>query len=134
MKAPRILETALYVRDIAEAVQFYSDILGLELVRESSERNAFFRCGDGVLLLFKADETLKPALNADFAVPVHGTYGPGHICFAASRDELSAWRQYLIDHGIAIEQELKWPNGAHSLYFRDPSGNSLEFGEPKLWA
>ena len=81
MKAPRILETALYVRDIAEAVQFYSDILGLELVRESSERNAFFRCGDGILLLFKADETLKPALNADFAVPVHGTIWPGAYLF-----------------------------------------------------
>lgn len=134
MQATRILETALYVRDVAEAVEFYSGVLGLELVRASSARNAFFRCGDGILLLFKAEETLMPAQSGELPVPVHGTSGPGHVCFAATFDELSAWRQRLLAHGITIEQELEWPNGAHSLYFRDPSGNSLEFGEPKLWA
>ena len=26
-----------------------------------------------------------------------------------------------------------WPNGARSLYFRDPAGNSVEIAEPRLW-
>lgn len=60
MRASRILETALYVRDVAEAISFYRDIIGLELVGKVSERNAFLRCGDGILLLFKAEETLRP--------------------------------------------------------------------------
>ena len=34
---------------------------------------------------------------------------------------------------IAIESEITWKNGARSVYFRDPAGNSLEFAEPKLW-
>ena len=42
-------------------------------------------------------------------------------------------RQRLAELGIQLEIEYLWPNGARSLYFRDPSGNSLEIAEPKLW-
>lgn len=133
MQATRILETALYVRDVAEAVRFYGDILGLEPVGKSSERNAFFRCGDGILLLFKAEETLKPPAPDALPVPAHGTSGPGHVCFAAERAEIENWCMHLQKHGVAVEADFEWPNGARSIYCRDPSGNSLEFAEPKLW-
>ncbi|MFQ0815479.1 bleomycin resistance protein [Brucella anthropi] len=133
MRAARILETALYVRDVAEAIAFYRGTMGLEPVGKVSERNAFFRCGDGILLLFKAEETLKPPLPGHLPVPPHGTHGPGHVCFAASREEMEGWRKHLERHGVAIEAEFDWPNGAHSIYFRDPSGNSLEIAEPRLW-
>ncbi|MFS2325856.1 VOC family protein [Brucella sp. H1_1004] len=134
MQATRILETALYVRDVAEAIAFYRDIIGLEPVGKVSERNAFFRCGDGILLLFKAEETLKPPLPGSLPVPPHGAAGPGHICFAATHHEIDDWRSYLEKHNIAVEADFEWPNGARSIYFRDPSGNSLEFAEPKLWS
>ena len=134
MQAARILETALYVRDVAEAIAFYRDIIGLEPVGKVSERNAFFRCGNGILLLFKAEETLKPPAPGSLPVPPHGTIGAGHVCFAATRHEIDDWRNYLETHDIAIESDFEWPNGARSIYFRDPSGNSLEFAEPKLWS
>lgn len=134
MQAARILETALYVRDVAEAIKFYRDIIGLAPVGKVSERNAFFRCGDGILLLFKAEETLKPPAPGSLPVPPHGTTGPGHVCFAAARHEIDDWRNYLEQHDIAIESDFEWPNGARSIYFRDPSGNSLELAEPKLWS
>jgi catechol 2,3-dioxygenase-like lactoylglutathione lyase family enzyme len=35
--------------------------------------------------------------------------------------------------GIALESTVTWPNGARSIYFRDPAGNSLECAEPRLW-
>ncbi len=133
MRAARILETALYVRDVAEAIGFYRDVMGLEPVGKVSERNAFFRCGDGILLLFKAEETLKPPLPGHLPVPPHGTSGAGHVCFAASETEIDDWRTLLGRRGIAIEADFLWPNGARSIYFRDPSGNSLEIAEPKLW-
>jgi catechol 2,3-dioxygenase-like lactoylglutathione lyase family enzyme len=66
-------------------------------------------------------------------VPPHGTIGAGHVCFAATRHEIDDWCSDLEKHGIAIESDFEWPNGARSIYFRDPSGNSLEFAEPKLW-
>lgn len=133
MQPSRILETALYVDDLTQAVAFYRDVMGLEPVGQSNHRNAFFRCGDGILLLFKAEETLKPVASGSFPVPPHGTTGAGHICFAASLAEIEQWKTHLRHHNIAIEQEFSWPNGARSVYFRDPSGNSLEFAEPTLW-
>ncbi|HBQ32986.1 MAG TPA: glyoxalase/bleomycin resistance/extradiol dioxygenase family protein, partial [Ochrobactrum anthropi] len=36
MRAARILETALYVRDVAEAIEFYHGIMGLEPVGKVS--------------------------------------------------------------------------------------------------
>ena len=35
--------------------------------------------------------------------------------------------------GVEIEADFEWPNGARSVYVRDPDGNSIEFAEPKLW-
>ncbi|MCB1424836.1 MAG: glyoxalase/bleomycin resistance/extradiol dioxygenase family protein, partial [Notoacmeibacter sp.] len=43
------------------------------------------------------------------------------------------WRAHLQDHGIGIEADFRWPNGARSIYFRDPAGNSIEFAEPSIW-
>ncbi|PWL19315.1 glyoxalase/bleomycin resistance/extradiol dioxygenase family protein [Falsochrobactrum shanghaiense] len=133
MRAARILETALYVRDVAQAIAFYRDVMGLEPVGKVSGRNAFFRCGEGILLLFKAEETLKAPAPGSLPVPPHGTSGPGHVCFAAERDEIDSWVGHLEKHGVAIESDFEWPNGARSIYFRDPFGNSLEIAEPKLW-
>lgn len=133
MRAARILETALYVRDIAEAIAFYRDVMGLEPVGKTSERNAFFRCGEGILLLFNAEETLKTQVAGALPVPPHGASGSGHVCFAAEGIEIDAWRIHLEGHGVQIESDFLWPNGARSIYFRDPSNNSLEIAEPKLW-
>ena len=36
-------------------------------------------------------------------------------------------------HGIAIEDEVTWPKGGKSIYFRDPSGNSAELVTPGVW-
>jgi hypothetical protein len=35
--------------------------------------------------------------------------------------------------GVAIEQEVDWPRGGKSLYFRDPAGNSVELLTPGVW-
>lgn len=46
---------------------------------------------------------------------------------------MDAWRGHLEQSGVTIEADFRWPNGARSIYFRDPDGNSLEIAEPKLW-
>jgi catechol 2,3-dioxygenase-like lactoylglutathione lyase family enzyme len=46
---------------------------------------------------------------------------------------MTEWRRQLEDRGVEIEADFRWPNGARSVYFRDPDGNSLEIAEPKLW-
>lgn len=134
MRPSAILESALYVTDLAAAEAFYADVLGLEVLGKVEGRHVFFRCGDGVLLLFNAEATkVPPAPDARLKVPPHGTVGDGHLCFAASTDEIADWRQHLQSKSIAIESEFEWPQGGRSIYIRDPSGNSIEFAEPRIW-
>jgi catechol 2,3-dioxygenase-like lactoylglutathione lyase family enzyme len=129
-----ILESALYVGDLDAAEAFYRDVLGLGLITRVDGRHVFFRCGEGVLLLFSAEATeIPPAPDARLPVPPHGARGPGHLCFAASAEEIETWRARLAGQGVAIEADFEWPNGGRSIYFRDPSGNSLEFAEPRIW-
>ncbi|RUU57925.1 VOC family protein [Mesorhizobium sp. M2C.T.Ca.TU.002.02.1.1] len=129
-----ILESALYVTDLHAAETFYSDVLGLKLLGKVEGRHVFFRCGDGVLLLFNAEATkIPPAPDARLKVPPHGTAGEGHLCFAATAEEIAAWRKHLAANNIAIESDFEWPQGGHSIYIRDPSGNSIEFAEPRIW-
>ena len=134
MQPSRILEPALYVNDLARAEAFYGGVLGLTKISGVAGRHVFFRCGDGVLLLFNAEATREaPKPDARLPVPPHGTVGEGHLCFAASADEIAGWRSRLAENGVNVEADFEWPNGGRSIYIRDPSGNSIEFAEPRIW-
>jgi catechol 2,3-dioxygenase-like lactoylglutathione lyase family enzyme len=134
MQPSAILESALYVTDLAAAEAFYGEVIGLERIAKVDDRHVFFRCGQGVLLLFNAEATKNaPPPDAKLPVPPHGTAGEGHLCFAATAQEIDAWRKRLEENGVAIEADFGWPNGGRSIYFRDPSGNSIELAEPRIW-
>ncbi|MEQ1941438.1 VOC family protein [Mesorhizobium sp. VNQ89] len=134
MKPSAILESALYVTDLDAAEAFYRDVIGLERIAKVDGRHVFFRCGQGILLLFDAEATRHaPPPDAKLPVPPHGTVGQGHLCFAATAAEIEAWKATLEAHGVAIEADFEWPSGGRSIYFRDPSGNSIEFAEPRIW-
>jgi catechol 2,3-dioxygenase-like lactoylglutathione lyase family enzyme len=124
----RVLETILYVDDLDAAERFYGEVLGLELDSRKDGLFGFFRCGDGMLLLFEPE-----AASTGRNVPAHGARGPGHACFAVAEDALPAWQARLAAAGVAIEQEMSWPRGGRSFYFRDPAGNSLELATPRIW-
>lgn len=128
-----VLEAALYVEDLDAARGFYGGVLGLEQIAAVEGRHAFFRCGATIVLLFRAEATRVASTNPKLPVPAHGATGEGHVCFAADAAALDGWRQRLEAHGIQIEADFRWPNGARSIYVRDPHGNSIEFAEPKLW-
>ncbi|MBJ6370324.1 VOC family protein [Sedimentitalea arenosa] len=128
-----ILEAAVYVDDLDAAEAFYGDRLGLVAFQRVEGRHVFFHVGESVLLVFKPDATEIPTDNPRLPVPPHGARGPGHVCFAMPRAQIDAMRQHLVARGVAVDSEFDWPNGAHSLYVRDPAGNSVEFAEPWLW-
>ncbi|MFC3208748.1 VOC family protein [Aquamicrobium soli] len=134
MQPSAILESALYVTDLGAAETFYAEVLGLQKIAAVKDRHVFFKCGSGVLLLFNAEATRQPpAPDARLPVPPHGTSGQGHLCFAATAAEIDAWKALLEARNIAVEADFRWSSGGRSIYFRDPSGNSLEFAEPKIW-
>lgn len=66
-------------------------------------------------------------------MPPHGTTGQGHACFRVSGRNIDAMAERLTAAGVAIESEVRWPNGGRSIYFRDPVSNSLECAEAKIW-
>jgi catechol 2,3-dioxygenase-like lactoylglutathione lyase family enzyme len=124
----RVLETVLYVDDLDAAERFYQDTLGLDLDSKQDGLFVFFKCGPGMLLLFEPN-----AAATGRKVPAHGANGPGHTCFAVPEQALEAWQARLAEAGVTIEQEVSWPRGGRSFYFRDPSGNSLELATPRIW-
>ena len=129
----RALETALYAADLDAAEAFYGATLGLAKLTRAGDRHVFFRLDDAMLLIFNPAETVHPPAPGALPVPAHGARGPGHVAFAATLAEIDALRSRLKAAGVAIEADFTWPNGARSLYVRDPAGNSVEFAEPGLW-
>jgi catechol 2,3-dioxygenase-like lactoylglutathione lyase family enzyme len=128
-----ILESCLYVEDLARSEGFYRDVLGLARI-DGSGRFAAFQAGEGqVLLLFRRGSTSAPAPTPGGIIPPHGAQGRQHVAFAIGRDDLDAWRERLREKNVAIESEVRWPRGGTSLYIRDPDGHSVELAAPGVW-
>lgn len=128
-----VLETAIYAADLDAAEAFYGGVLGLEKVTRQTNRHLFYRCGPGILLIFNPAETAKPVPAGALPVPSHGATGPGHVCFRVRGEQIEGIVERLQAADVPVESDFCWPNGARSIYFRDPAGNSLECAEPRLW-
>lgn len=129
MRIDRLLETAIYGPDLEALERFYVGLLGLEPVARTPGRNSVLRCGAAALILFDPAASGTPG----GLFPPHDGPGRGHIAFSIPLGDFVAWRAKLAAAGVAIEQEVEWPDGHRSLYFRDPAGNSVELAPPTLW-
>lgn len=128
-----LAEAAVYVADLEKARAFYKEVLGLVETAVFADA-AFLQTGPhSTLILFDREKLL----NRDSVIPGHGADGPGHVALAISPEEMDAWRTRLEAQGVVIEHEQDWPQGTHSLYFRDPDQNSLELIDathyPQIW-
>jgi catechol 2,3-dioxygenase-like lactoylglutathione lyase family enzyme len=120
-----VYETVVYTPDLTAATAFYRDVLGLREVDDGALRLDY----GGMLLLFDPSLSSQPGRP----VPSHGATGAGHVAFSVGDGELDAWREKLRALGVELEQEKEWPRGGHSIYVRDPAGNSVELVEGDLW-
>ncbi len=128
-----VLETVLYVDDLARAASFYETVMGLPILHRDDRMRAYDIAGRGTLLLFLRGGTLEAVKLPGGVIPPHDGAGPLHIAFSIPASERSAWEDHLAGHGIAIESTVDWPRGGHSLYFRDPDNHLLELATPGLW-
>ncbi|MFP4542329.1 MAG: VOC family protein [Opitutales bacterium] len=130
-----VLETCLYVDDLEAAREFYVRVLGAKDFSGQAGSHVFLRLGGSLLFLFRPDASEVPTPpEKGLAIPTHGARGPGHVAFAIAPADFDFWKGRLEEEGVPIERRIDWPNGARSLYFRDPGGNSLELAERTLWA
>jgi catechol-2,3-dioxygenase len=129
MQVAGLLEAAIYGEDLVALERFYVEVCGLQPVARTDGRNVVLRCGSAALILF--NPTASEAPGGQF--PPHAARGAGHVAFVVPPQDLPAWRDRLVEHGVAIEAEVPWAEGGTSLYIRDPAGNSVELAPPTLW-
>lgn len=126
-KTDGILESALYVSDLARSVHFYQEMFGFSVISDFGPRGCAMQAGPHqVLLLFKkgASREITSAHDGD---------GELHLAFAIPTAELANWESWLAQRGIAVEEKREWELGGWSLYFRDPDRHLLELATPGTW-
>ncbi len=123
-----ILESSLYVTDVARSAQFYEKIFGFRVISAFGERGCAMQAGNArVLLLFKK--------GASRAIPTpHDGDGELHLAFAIAGGELAKWEAWLAENEIPVEEKRTWELGGHSLYFRDPDRHLIEVATPGTWS
>ena len=128
-----LLETALYVANLARARTFYQRVFGFPVVLEEERMCALQVPSGGVLLLFLSGWSLAPNQSPGGTIPPHGGAGILHLCFAIPKASLQAWEDHLRAEQVPLESRVVQHFGGISLYFRDPDGHSVEVATPGLW-
>ena len=127
-KCEGILESSLYVDDVAASARFYEKIFGFRLISDFGERGCAMQAGNHqVLLLFKKG-------GSGLIQSPHDGDGELHIAFAIPAAELTSWEAWLAENTIAVEERRIWELGGESIYFRDPDRHLIELATPGVWS
>jgi catechol 2,3-dioxygenase-like lactoylglutathione lyase family enzyme len=137
MTAPPItgvLETAIYVDDVARAAAFYEGVLGLPRLIGDDRLVALNAGPASVLLIFRRGATSADIHLPGGTIPAHDGSGPYHFALRVPAGSLDDWRHYLGENSVPITAEMAWPQGGHSLYLNDPDGHVVELATPGIWS
>ena len=127
-KTEGILESSLYVTDVARSAHLYARIFGFRTISDFGARGCAMEAGNRqVLLLFKKGGS--GAIQSP-----HDGDGELHLAFAIRAEELAQWEDWLAENGIAVEEKRKWELGGQSIYFRDPDRHLIEIATPGVWS
>jgi len=122
-----VVETSLYVTDMARSVRFYSKVLGFEPIDADERITAMSVGGHQVLLL------CKRGASKNWPAP-HDGEGELHVAFSIGSEQFQGWERRLAEHGVNIEHRRAWPRGGQSIYFRDPDRHLVELATPGVWS
>jgi catechol 2,3-dioxygenase-like lactoylglutathione lyase family enzyme len=128
-----VLETCLYVADVARSRAFYERVFGFTAMIADDRICAFDVAPGSVLILFRKGATLRPVPVGGGHIPPHDGGGPQHFAFAVQAEDWQNWKHHLAENRVAVESEVSWPQGGRSLYFHDPDGLVVELATPGLW-
>lgn len=125
MKVSGVDHLVLTVADVAVAITFYQNILGMEAERftpaDGSTRWAL-KFGDQKINLHPLGREFEPKA-------MHATAGSADLCFL-SDVAITKWQAHLIGQDVTVIEGPVQRTGANgallSIYLRDPDGNLLE--------
>ena len=143
---------ALVCRDMARTVDFYSNVLGMPLIKTielpaGMGQHFFFDCGGGDALAFfwfpdapePAPGVASPSGRPDQGSLTSAIGSMNHVAFTVPAERIEEYRDRLIDAGVpctevANHDDSEWgiAEVAHpgvfvrSVYFQDPDGILLE--------
>jgi catechol 2,3-dioxygenase-like lactoylglutathione lyase family enzyme len=120
----------LLVRDMAEAQQFYEQVLGCTVDRSLPEYGMLqLRAGASLIDLVDIGSH-----EGEWGRPeVDGGRNMDHVCIATGPCDQAVMRAHLARHGVAIVEEgVRYgaDGDGMSFYIRDPSGNLIELKSP----
>ena len=144
---------ALVCRDMARTVDFYTNVLGMPLVKTidlpaGMGQHFFFDCGGGDCLAFfwfpdapePAPGVSAPASRPDQGELTSAIGSMNHVAFDVPADKIEQYRDRLLAAGVdctevanhddseyGISKELHPGVFVRSIYFQDPDGILLEF-------
>ena len=115
----RVGHVVLYVSDVDEAVEFYRDKVGMELVRYNAER--------GLAFMSFGTQHHDLGLFRVRGEPTKGRLGLSHIAFVINGGtaELEEVHDRLAGKGVEILEKIDY-GYTRSFYFNDPDGNRVE--------
>jgi lactoylglutathione lyase len=114
-----IRTVSIPVNDQDAAVRFYTDVLGLTLLRDNPTPNG----GRWIELAPGGDNTI---VTLEPATP-QTTRGAIGIRFTT--DDAEAAHAALVAGGVDVEEILRWPGVPAMFAFRDPDGNTFSITE-----
>ncbi|KAA0162577.1 hypothetical protein FNF28_04670 [Cafeteria roenbergensis] len=120
---------AIPVHDLEEAKAFYGEVLGLSEGRSSAKWQDYSLFGHQLVVHYVGEAYRGP----EWFNPVDGDEVPvPHFGAALSVEDFHALAKRLRQHKtkFIIEPHLRFkgqPGEQYTMFFKDPSGNSLEF-------
>ena len=119
-----ISEIVLWTKDMAQALGFYRDLLGLEVISPSHLPNVFLKVADGhagipqmiVLVPKPADIQAKPS-----------GYQLHHLAFELPAEAFDTMHATLISAGFTPRGGKHPVLASRTMYVDDPDGNEVEF-------
>ncbi len=124
MKLKRLQHAMFLCRDLEASRKFYTDVLGMEEISRKlinpARKGAWFKLGDTRFHLAQWDEGHWSLQGQGKAL----TVWDNHLAFEV--DDIEAWKQTLARHGIAFVVGTMGEGFMKQVYFKDPSGNTVE--------
>jgi catechol-2,3-dioxygenase len=119
-----IAEIVLWTNDKEQALRFYRDLLGLEVISPPTLANSFLKVGDGYAGI-PAMIVLVPK-SAEVRAQPSG-YQLHHLAFALPPEMFDTQHSALVSAGYTPRDGIHPVLTSRTMYVNDPDGNEVEF-------